>query len=491
MAVVQIESSTLPIATDGLWVRLAEKLISPRAQRLSLMATDLFVVLAALLASHAALLLVRGSVAMELTPRTATATAVMILLWLTVTRVRGTYAHRHLRAGVEEYKRVIKSSATAAGLFGVGCFVMAFSYPRALFLLWAVIGVTGLCLARLARRRITHRLHRHGLLLTPVLVAGADHLVDGIARVLVRERWIGYKVLGAVTTEEQHATALGLPVLGSVDNIVDIIRKNRVRAVIFAEGAFENAEEFRRLGWKLEDSNVQMIVVPTLADISAQRLEFRPVGGLPFVDVARPQAVKSLRWIKRAADITASALLLVLASPLLLLTALMVKLCDGGQVLFRQRRVGLHGEEFDCLKFRSMCLDAEEKLADLQDRNEGAGVLFKMAKDPRVTPIGRFIRRYSIDELPQLWNTLRGDMSLVGPRPALPSEVEQYDSDAKRRLDVRPGLTGLWQVSGRSSLSWDETVRLDLYYVDNWSMVQDLIILSRTARAVLSSAGAY
>lgn len=194
---------------------------------------------------------------------------------------------------------------------------------------------------------------------------------------------------------------------------------------------------------------------------------------------------------KRTWDSIGSAFLLLLAAPIMGLVALAIKLEDGGPVLFRQARVGLKGEEFACLKFRSMCTDAEARLAALMAQNEGAGPLFKMTHDPRITRVGRFIRRFSLDELPQLWNALRGDMSLVGPRPALPTEVAQYDSGTRRRLDVRPGLTGLWQVSGRSNLSWDETVRLDLYYVDNWSVVQDLMILAKTAKAVLGSSGAY
>ena len=234
-----------------------------------------------------------------------------------------------------------------------------------------------------------------------------------------------------------------------------------------------------------------MIVVPALTEVSAQRLDVRPVAGLPLVDVDRPQAIEAARWVKRTYDILGSAILLLLAAPVMGLTALAIKLEDGGPVIFRQRRVGLKGEEFDCLKFRSMCIDAEARLAALAAQNEGAGPLFKLTHDPRITRVGRFIRRFSLDELPQLWNALRGDMSLVGPRPALPTEVAQYDSDTRRRLDVRPGLTGLWQVSGRSNLSWDDTVRLDLYYVDNWSMVQDLMILARTAKAVVGSAGAY
>jgi len=234
-----------------------------------------------------------------------------------------------------------------------------------------------------------------------------------------------------------------------------------------------------------------MIVVPALTDISAQRLTVRPVAGMPLVDVDRPQAMAAARWIKRFWDVVGASLLLLLAAPVMGLVAISIKLEDGGPILFRQTRVGLKGAVFDCLKFRSMAPDAEARLAALAAQNEGSGPLFKMTHDPRITRVGRFIRRFSLDELPQLWNALRGDMSLVGPRPALPTEVAQYDPDTRRRLDVRPGLTGLWQVSGRSNLSWEDTVRLDLYYVDNWSMVGDLMILARTARAVFGSSGAY
>jgi exopolysaccharide biosynthesis polyprenyl glycosylphosphotransferase len=207
--------------------------------------------------------------------------------------------------------------------------------------------------------------------------------------------------------------------------------------------------------------------------------------------VEASRAVHASHWAKRAFDVVGSLGLMLLISPVLLATALAVKLHDGGPVLFRQTRIGRDGRPFSCLKFRSMVTDAENLRADLEVNHERSSVLFKMVNDPRVTRPGRLIRRLSIDELPQLWNVLRGQMSLVGPRPPLPHEAARYGSDMRRRLRVRPGMTGLWQVSGRSDLSWDETVRLDLFYVDNWSMVQDLNILMRTVSAVLGSRGAY
>jgi exopolysaccharide biosynthesis polyprenyl glycosylphosphotransferase len=415
----------------------------------------------------------------------------IVAVWLCLIQAFGAYQLRHQRAGATEYKRVVMASFTTAGAVGITSYLLKAEFPRGLYVLLFAGGTAGLVVARFARRRVMHAVHRSGALLTPIIVAGDSGHVDAIAKVLRREIWLGYRVVGAVTSDRTEQTPAGLPVLGSMSDTVQVIAEHDIQTVVFAEGSFAAPADFRRMAWELEEQDVHMIVVPALTDISAQRLDVRPVAGLPLVDVDRPQAIEAARWIKRSADILGSAVLLLLASPVMALVALAIKLEDGGPVIFRQRRVGLKGDEFDCLKFRSMCIDAEARLAALAAQNEGAGPLFKLTRDPRITRVGRFIRRFSLDELPQLWNALRGDMSLVGPRPALPTEVAQYDSDTRRRLDVRPGLTGLWQVSGRSNLSWDDTVRLDLYYVDNWSMVQDLMILARTAKAVVGSSGAY
>ena len=403
----------------------------------------------------------------------------------------GTYQLRHLRAGTTEYKRVVMASFTMAGATAIVSYLLKAEFPRGLYVLSFGIGTVCLVLARYVRRRTMGAVHRQGALMTPIVVAGDSGHVDEIAKVLRRETWLGYRVVGAVTSQQGDTTPNGLPILGRMTDTVDVIERHDIATVIFAEGSFQSPADFRRMAWELEEHEIHMIVVPALTDISAQRLDVRPVAGLPLVDVARPQAIAAARWIKRSWDVLGSSLILLLAAPVMGLVALAIKLEDGGPVLFKQPRVGRKGEIFDCLKFRSMSVDAEARLAELMAANEGSGPLFKMTHDPRITGVGRFIRRFSLDELPQLWNALRGDMSLVGPRPALPTEVAQYDSDTRRRLDVRPGLTGLWQVSGRSNLSWDDTVRLDLYYVDNWSMIQDLMILMKTAKAVVGSSGAY
>lgn len=465
--------------------------ITARRQRLLLISADALLLVLAFLVAKAVDGAVRWPAPSVTGPEMTVATLGLGGLWLLSLRVTGAYSTRLLRSGSDEYRRTINASMVSAGVFGIVCFLLRYDYPRLTFVLWIVGGVVVLALSRYVRRQIMHRLHLQGLFQTPVLVAGSGHHIADVAQALRRERWSGFSLVGALTNTPHQSTETGLPVLGTFDEILDVISERQVATVIFTEGSFGSPAEFRRLAWKLEQCQVQMMVVPTLADVSAERLEFSPMAGLPLVNVARPRALNSLRWFKRTADILGSSVLLLAAAPIMLAAALSIKALDGGPVLFRQSRIGLNGRPFNCWKFRSMCVDAESRMAALRQQNEGVGPLFKMTQDPRITRTGRFIRRFSIDELPQLWNTLRGDMSLVGPRPALPEEVARYDDDTKRRLQVRPGLTGLWQVSGRSSLSWDDTVRLDLYYVDNWSLVNDFMILTKTARAVLGCKGAY
>jgi exopolysaccharide biosynthesis polyprenyl glycosylphosphotransferase len=311
--------------------------------------------------------------------------------------------------------------------------------------------------------------------------------------VLRRESWLGYQVIGALTPAHfpDEETRGGVPVLGNSDDVISVVSQAEADIVFFAGGALGSATQMRRIVWDLEHQAVQVVVAPSVTDVSADRIRVRPVGGLPLMHIDPPRATDAARWGKRLFDVAGSLALLAVLSPLFLVATLSIKLHDRGPILFRQTRVSRHGAEFPCLKFRSMVPDAEALLPQLHEETGHDGRLFKMPEDPRVTRPGRWLRRYSVDELPQLVNVLRGQMSLVGPRPPLPSEVANYDGDTGRRMHVRPGMTGLWQVSGRSDLSWEETVRLDLYYVDNWSMLQDLSILSKTLGAVVRSRGAY
>ena len=279
-------------------------------------------------------------------------------------------------------------------------------------------------------------------------------------------------------------------VVGPAADAATLARELGVETVVLA-GGVDDGVYLRKLRWSLEGVATDLVIATSLADVSRARIAFQRTNGLALTQVSMPRFDRSSRRAKRALDIAVSLVALI---PIALLTpviALAIRLDSPGGVIFRQRRIGRDGREFDILKFRTMTATAEEDRAALAEANEGAGPLFKLRHDPRVTRVGAVLRRFSIDELPQFWNVLRGDMSVVGPRPPLPDEIRAYDRDAIRRLFVQPGITGLWQISGRSDLSWDQSVRLDLHYVENWSILTDLTIILRTARAVLRSRGAY
>jgi exopolysaccharide biosynthesis polyprenyl glycosylphosphotransferase len=417
----------------------------------------------------------------------------MLVGWVATTYLYGGYRSDVFGAGTEEYKRVFNAGILTAGLVGVGCYLAKFSLSRGFFLLAFAVGIPLLLLGRLALRKVIQNARTHGSLHQGVLLVGSASYIDEIALVLRRERWLGYRILGAITPvhDDRTETPAGIPVVGNVTEISAVAERTGADVLFFAGGAVASGSRMRQVVWELEKNDVQVVVAPSVSDVSSQRIKIRPVGGLPLMHIDPPTWANASRVGKRLFDLAGSQLALLLLSPVLLVAVLAIKLHDRGPILFRQTRVGRNGELFSCLKFRSMVVDAEEQLAGLHVEQGYEAGLFKMQDDPRVTRPGRWLRRFSIDELPQLVNVLRGDMSLIGPRPPLPSEVEQYGEDAARRLHVRPGMTGLWQVSGRADLTWEEAIRLDLYYVDNWSMVQDLSILSKTISAVFRSNGAY
>lgn len=421
------------------------------------------------------------------------AAAFIVVGWLAALWIAGAYDETYFAAGADEYRRVLNATVGAAALVGIGCYLARFPLSRGFYILLFALGLPLLLLGRFIARRFIQRLRRRNRLTRRVLIAGAPRHIEGIAKVLERESWLGYSTVGCVTAYDHHypETRTGIPILGRTADVVDIVADLDVDTLMIAEGAFAHGGSLRQTTWELESlRGLQIAVVPALTDVSAQRVEIRPIAGLPLVYVGHPRAQDAAHWLKRTFDVVGSLVLLMLSSPLWLWVALRVKLDDRGPVLFRQVRVGRNGDTFECLKFRTMVMNAEAMLPALGGGDDGE-VLFKMRADPRITKAGKILRRFSLDEFPQLVNVLRGDMSLVGPRPPLPSEVARYETDANRRLHVRPGMTGLWQISGRSNLTWDETVRLDLYYVDNWSFVQDVLILFKTVSAVVSARGAY
>ena len=413
----------------------------------------------------------------------------LVAMWLATLVLAGGYNPRALGVGFEEFRSIVVGSVVAFGLFGVVGFLVRSELSRGYPVLFFLVGTPVLLGLRYAERKAVHLLRVRGRLVNRTIAVGAPGAVAELVGVLERERWTGYQVLGMCTpTGVPAGMESAVPVLGGVEDVPRLAGELGADTVLVAGGSYSSARDLRRLGWAIEGLDLDLLVVPSLTDVAGPRVHMATVAGLPLVHVGAPRVGEAGGAVKRFFDAAAAALLLLLISPLLLATAVAIRLDDPGPVLYRQRRIGIAGEAFDMLKFRSMVVGADSLVASLSSEVD---VLFKVRADPRVTRVGHWLRRFSIDELPQLVNVLRGEMSLVGPRPPLAAEVERYDSDVHRRLLVRPGMTGLWQVSGRSDLSWDEAVRLDLYYVDNWSLVGDLVIMLKTVRAVLVGRGAY
>ncbi len=404
-----------------------------------------------------------------------------------------------LGAGPDEYKRVAMASIYLFGLIAIVSYVFQLDLARGYVGVALPLGIVALTLGRWFLRRQLVRERASGRSIRRVVLLGGPSAVQHLHRTLSEVPGAGYKPVASILpgyslTSPEGEQGLSLPVASVSQSIPDILRvlaDYDADALAISAGAPLKTRTLRQLGWELAERRISQIMAPALTDIAGPRIHAQPVAGLSLIHVSTPRLAGAEAFLKRSFDIATSGLGLLLMSPVLLVVALAVKIDDPGPAFFHQERVGKDGQRFYMHKFRSMVVDAEARLARLHEQNEGAGVLFKMKDDPRITKIGAFIRRYSIDELPQLWNVLVGDMSLVGPRPPLPAEVEEYEQHVSRRLLVKPGITGLWQVSGRSDLTWDESVRLDLYYVENWSFVQDLLILGRTAKAVIGKDGAY
>lgn len=415
----------------------------------------------------------------------------LIITWLVMLVLLGAYRTRNYGAGFEEFRAITIASAITFGIACMGGFLSYYQPTRGYSLIFFALGTPLLLLVRYIDRQTLHSARKQGRLAIKIVAVGSPAAVAELVEVLGRAPWMGYRLVGMCVPGAQDHLEIGVPVFGDIEDVRQVAIDQGADGVIVAGGSYSSAADLRRLGWALQGLDLDMLVVPSLTDIAGPRVHMRHVAGLPFVQVEEPQSDRAGGWMKRAFDLIAASIVVVVLSPLLIATALIIWFQDRGPIFYRQTRVGIHGSEFKMVKFRSMVVNAEALRAELEAQNEVDGVLFKMTNDPRITAFGRFIRKYSIDELPQLINVFKGEMSLVGPRPLLPADVEKYEKDTHRRMLVRPGMTGLWQVSGRSDLSWAESVRLDLYYVDNWSMVIDLVIIVKTVKAVLVSEGAY
>lgn len=424
-------------------------------------------------------------------------TVVLIVGWWLALGAWGARDQNVLGHGPEEYKRIVTASLWLFGAIAIGSYVLQLDTARGYVAVALPLGVCALLISRWVLRKLLVRARIDGLHVRRVLLLGAPESAAHLSKQLVRNPSAGYVPVAAYlpgsTGTRLHETNLRVPVIGhseALEAIIAAVEESGVDTVAIS-GSSLPPSVLRRLGWHLASLNVSMVMVPALTDVAGPRIHTQPVGGLPLIHVTTPKLEGGKGALKRSLDVVSALVLLALLAIPMLIVATAVKIDSPGPALFRQTRIGRAGHPFMMFKFRSMVVNAEERLKELQATNEGAGLLFKMKRDPRVTRLGAFIRRFSIDELPQLFNVIRGEMSLVGPRPPLPSEVAGYDDYAHRRLLVKPGVTGLWQVSGRSDLSWEDTIRLDLYYVENWSIIQDFIIVLRTVRAVVAKKGAY
>lgn len=416
-------------------------------------------------------------------------TLAMIPLVVVGLAVAGCYRPAGAGLGGDTFRRFLRGTAYGLVVIAAASFAFKLNLSR---LFVAFIGgyllLFGLLL-RLELRRIAHAPGRE--LTTRVLVVGTDETSCHLGQTLDTGVTASFDVMGYLGIGDQVCTAAEGRVLGQLDDLPDLLDETQPDAVV-ASAASLSGDALRSLYVLLEPTETELIVYPSLLEVASRRLDMETVGPFPLLHLTTVRMTAGRRAAKRALDIAVTLLALVPALPIMLAAAVAIRRDSKGPILFRQERVGLDGKPFTLLKLRTMVEDAEVQLEDLRHLNEAGDGLFKLREDPRVTEVGEFLRRWSIDELPQLLNVLAGHMSLVGPRPALPTEVEQHAPDtALRRHRLKPGITGYWQVSGRSEVAADEALRMDLYYVENWSMAFDLLILTRTVKAVLSSKGAY
>ncbi|WP_082958544.1 sugar transferase [Mycobacterium sp. E3198] len=425
--------------------------------------------------------------------------ALFAALWLSSMSMFQTRSTRIIGAGIDEYRRIASASFWTFGFIAMVTLLAKIELARGYLAVALPVGTIGLLTSRNLWRKHVWRKRAQGDYQSMVLAIGDRLGVSHLARELIRNPNDGYAVVGVCIPgygppRGETLTVQGqqIAILGDETTAVSAIAGCGADTVAVTRTEHFGVHGIRDLMWLLETMDVDLVVAPGVVDVAGARLTLKPIAGFPLLHVDKPQYEGTQRFQKRAFDFCFSLAALIGTSPLLIAAAVWIKATSRGPVFYRAERIGLDGKPFTMLKFRTMVDGADTQIERLLPLNEGAGgMLFKIRQDPRVTPVGKILRRFSIDELPQFINVLKQDMSVVGPRPPLRREVENYDGEVKRRLLVKPGVTGLWQVSGRSDLSWEDSVRLDLSYVDNWSMTGDLLIIARTLKAVMSSDGAY
>jgi exopolysaccharide biosynthesis polyprenyl glycosylphosphotransferase len=414
------------------------------------------------------------------------------LLWVIAVSVFGGYEKRFLGSGSDEFRRVLNAGLSLTGALALISYAVNNELSRIYLLVSMQVIVLLDLLVRFALRKRLHRRRAKGQCMSTVVAVGHEPAVRQLICELRRESHHGLQVVAACLAGESTTRELaGVPVVGDLDSAADVVRNLNAGTVAVLSCPEIDGVKLRALAWELEKTGTDLCLAPALLDVAGPRTTVRPTAGLTLLHVDHPQLSGPRQVVKDLFDRSAAALGLLALSPLMLAIAVTIRLSDHGPALFTQMRVGKGGEPFKIYKFRTMVVDAEARLAEISEKNESDGLLFKIRRDPRITAIGARLRKSSLDELPQLVNVLRGEMSLVGPRPALPEEAARYVDLVRRRLVVKPGVTGMWQVNGRSELSWEETVRLDLRYVENWSFALDLQILWKTFSVILRGSGAY
>lgn len=417
------------------------------------------------------------------------------MISLAVSRTRDT---KMLDVSARQYQAVARASFNVFAWLAITALVLRASPSRLFIAMAGILGLLLLFFTRKAWRAWVLHQRYHGNFMAKALVIGGVRSAQAMTQRFTKDAVHGIRVVGvwvpdriAGRRERIHVGGVDVPVMGTECELSDALSRDPVDTVVVTDTEHLGHDGMRELAWALEGHNVDLLVAPNVVDVAGPRVHLEAHGNMPLMYLSGPGYSRS-RTIGRALfDRSFALLVLVLASPVLLVAALAIRLTSKGPIFYRSERIGIHGIPFEMFKFRTMVLDADQVREELVKHNIGAGPLFKMRDDPRVTSVGRLLRRFSIDEIPQFFNVLRGDMSVVGPRPPLQAEVDTYDETVMRRLLIKQGVTGLWQVSGRSDLSWEDSVRLDIDYVENWSMLRDLQIIAQTLRAVLKRDGAY
>jgi exopolysaccharide biosynthesis polyprenyl glycosylphosphotransferase len=398
-------------------------------------------------------------------------------VWLAFLAAHRTRDLRVLGTGATEYRRVVSATAFGFGTLAVFLVVTGVPGSRLYFLFALPLGLTGLAFDRWIWRQWLGRQRQFGHYLSRAVVLGAPEDIEYVLH-QIEKSGASYNVVETVFPD--HA-----------DDVASMAQRSRADVVIVAGQPHGSSDVIRDLAWSLEGTATELVLAARLTDVAGPRIHFRPVEGLPLMHVELPQFEGGKHYLKRIFDIVAASAGVLVISPLIAVLCVLIRIDSPGAPFYRSERVGRDGRTFTMWKLRSMRVEADTLVDELATENDAAGPLFKLREDPRVTRLGRVLRKYSMDELPQLLNVVAGHMSLVGPRPPLPREVAEYAGSVHRRLYIKPGLTGMWQINGRSNLSWDESVRLDLYYVENWSLAGDLVILWRTVKVLIRPVGAY